>query len=193
MCNLGYMRKCQNSKFSLEELTYLISQSDRNAFNTLFGLLWEPMYLYAASVLMDNTVAKDLVQEVWIDYWERRERVEVQNIKSYLFKAIRYKCYNLLRDLKFNKIQIEAAAAVFTPSEIELEEDVSHLNRKIMNTISDLPKRCQEVFMMSRINQVNNSEIAQRLNISQRSVENQISFALRRLRKELSMAKSLFF
>ena len=187
------MRKGQNNKFSLEELTCLISQSDRNAFNTLFGLLWEPMYLYAASLLMDNAVAKDLVQEVWMDYWERRERVEIQNIKSYLFRATRYKCYNALRDLKFNKIQIEAAAAVFSPSEIELEEDLSYLNKKITDTISGLPKRCQEVFTMSRINQVNNSEIARRLNISQRSVENQISFALRRLRKELYLAKSLFF
>ena len=95
-------------KATPEKLAKMINQSDRNAFNSLFEMLWEPMYIYASSLIMDDSIAKDLVQEVWIDYWQRREAVEVENIKSYLFKAIRYKCYNALRDMKFNQTQIEA-------------------------------------------------------------------------------------
>ncbi|NDV45104.1 RNA polymerase sigma-70 factor [Flagellimonas sediminis] len=185
--------KCSNNKATPEKLAKMINQSNRNAFNSLFGMLWEPMYIYASSLVMNNSMAKDLVQEVWIDYWQRRETIEVQNIKSYLFKAIRYKCYNALRDMKFNKIQIEVAHSICINSEVEMEADLVDLSKRIDQTISSLPKRCQEVFILSRINQVNNKEIAERLNISQRSVENQISFALRRLRKELSAVKSLFF
>ncbi len=185
--------KCSNDKATPEKLAQMINQSDRNAFNSLFGILWEPMYIYASSLVMNDSTAKDLVQEVWIDYWQRRETIEVQNIKSYLFKAIRYKCYNALRDMKFNKIQIEVAHSVYIDSEVEMEADLADLSKRIDETISSLPKRCQEVFLLSRMNHVNNREIAERLNISQRSVENQISFALRRLRKELSTVKALFF
>lgn len=183
----------RNNCATLDRLASLIVKSDRNAFNSLFELLWEPMYTYAGSILMNDALAKDAVQEVWMDYWQRRQEVEVQNVKSYLFRAIRYKSYNTLRDLKFNNTQIEAANSVGISSEIELHEDVIDLSHRIDKALDELPKRCREIFTMSRINQVSNKEIAQRLNISQRSVENQITFALRKLRKDLSTVKSLFF
>lgn len=182
-----------SDKATMEKLAKGVKNSDREAFNTLFGLLWEPMYTYAASVLMDNSRAKDLVQEVWIAYWQRREDVDIHHIKPYLYRAIRYQCYNALRDIKFNEIQIEAANTVCITSEIELEEDATELSGRINTILSGLPKRCQEVFRLSRMYNVNNREIAERLNISQRSVENQISLALRKLREDLSIVKSFLF
>jgi RNA polymerase sigma-70 factor (ECF subfamily) len=187
------MREGYTHKVSLERLARQIRKSDRNAFNTLFELLWEPMYTYAAALIMDDSIAKDLVQEVWIDYWQRREQLDIQKIRPYLYKAIRYKCYNTLRDTKFNETQIEAANSIFIPSEVEMEEDLDELSSRIHHIIGGLPSRCQEVFKLSRINNVNNREIAEKLNISQRSVENQISFALRKLRKDLSIVKFFTF
>src|SRR5690606_9934495 len=141
--------------------------------------------LYAASIIMDDTIAKDLVQEVWLDYWNRRTVLEVQNIKSYLYRAVRYQCYKKLRDTKFNSTQIEIANSLCLPSSIELEEDVTALYHNIELILSGLPKRCQEIFRMSRMNDFTNQQISKKLNISQRSVENNISIALRKLRKEL--------
>lgn len=187
------MKKGHSDKDTIAEYARLVKNSDRAAFNTLFGLLWEPMYTYAASMVMDNAMAKDLVQEVWIDYWQRRADMNIHNIKAYLYKAIRYRCYNTLRDIKFNKIQIEAANSVYITSEIELQEDVTELSGRINETLSGLPKRCQEVFRLSRMYNINNKEIAEKLNISQRSVENQISLALRKLRKDLSVIKVFLF
>lgn len=187
------MREGYNEKVSLERLARQISNSDRNAFNILFDLLWEPMYTYASALIMDDSIAKDLVQEVWIDYWQRRENLDIQRIRPYLYKAIRYKCYNTLRDTKFNETQIEAANSVYVASEVEMEEDLDELYIRIHDTIASLPARCQEVFKLSRINHINNREIAEKLNISQRSVENQISFALRKLRKDLSIVKFFSF
>ena len=175
-----------------DHLAVRVQDSDRKAFNALFSDLWEPMYIYAASLVMDDSLAKDLVQDIWIDYWQRREHVEVKNIKSYLFKAIRYKCYNTLRDVKFNKTQIEAANSIYVTPEMELEADVLELTERIDLSMANLPQRCQEVFRLSRIHNISNKEIAKQLNISHRSVENQISFALRRLRKDLSIVKSMF-
>lgn len=179
----------QQEDKSLDGLMQAVANSDKNAYNSLYELLWEPMYLYASSIIMDDNLAKDLVQEVWLDYWNRRKVLQVKNIKSYLYKAVRYQCYNKLRDSKFNATQIEIANSLSSPAAIELEEDVTALYCKIEIILSGLPKRCQEVFRLSRINDYSNNQIAKALNISQRSVENNISIALRKLRKELSVVK----
>lgn len=174
---------------SLDSLAKAVAKSNKQAFNQLFELLWEPMYLYAASIVMDDNLAKDLVQEVWLDYWKRREVLKVQNIKSYLYKAVRFQCYKKLRDIKFNSNQLEVANSLPSPSSVELEEDVAALYSKIELILSGLPKRCQEIFRLSRMNDFSNQQIASTLNISMRSVENNISLALRKLRKELAVVK----
>ena len=179
----------QEENNSLDAFAQAVANSDKQAYNCLFELLWEPMYRYAASIVMDDNLAKDLVQEVWLDYWNRRKVLQVQNIKSYLYKAVRYQCYKKLRDTKFNSTQIEIANSLPSPSSVELEEDVVALYRKIELIISGLPNRCQEIFRLSRMNDYSNQQIAVALNISQRSVENNISLALRKLRKELAVVK----
>ncbi len=174
---------------TLESLCAAVANSDYRAYNQLFELLWEPMYLYAASIVMDDNLAKDIVQEVWLDYWNRRKVLQIQNIKSFLYKAVRFQCYKKMRDVKFNTTQLEIAHSLSWPSSIEQEEDLAALYRKVERILSDLPKRCQEIFRLSRMNDYSNQQIATSLNISQRSVENNISLALRKLRKELSIVK----
>lgn len=175
------------------DLVVRVKESDQKAFNTLFEILWEPMYSYACSILMNNNLAKDIVQDIWIDFWQRRNQHDIKYLKSYLFKAVRYRCYNHLRDNKFNKIQLEVAHKVSIASAIDQNNDAIELSGKINTIISKLPRRCQVIFRLSRINNIDNKEIANRLDISQRSVENQISVALRKLRKELALARTLFF
>ena len=170
-----------------------VQNSDKEAFNMLFNMLWEPMYTYAASMLPDRSVAEDLVQEVWIDYWQRREEVQIRHIKPYLYRAIRYRCYNALRDSKFTPLQAETAHTITTPAETELEEDVTELSKKIQTIIADLPERCREIFTLSRIHHYSNTEIAGQLQISRRSVENQLSLALAKLRRELYVVRIFFF
>lgn len=174
---------------TLESLCAAVAHSDYKAYNQLFELLWEPMYLYAASIVMDDNLAKDIVQEVWLDYWNRRKVLQIQNIKSFLYKAVRFQCYKKMRDVRFNTTQLEIAHSLSWPSSIEQEEDLAALYRKVERILSDLPKRCQEIFRLSRMNDYSNQQIATSLNISQRSVENNISLALRKLRKELSIVK----
>lgn len=160
------------------------------AFNLLFDLLWEPMYGYATSMVQDNALAQDLVQEIWLDYWNRRESIKVENLKGYLFKAVRYSCYKHLRDTKFNQLQLEVADALVFQNDIEKEELEADLINQVNSILSTLPSRCQEIFHMSRINDFSNKEIAQILNISKRTVENQISTVLRKLRRELSIVRT---
>lgn len=162
-----------------------IQQDDRKAFRRLFDLLWKPLYVFAQSVLMDEFVAKDIVQEVWIDYWNRRKNIENVCIQAYLFKAVRYKIYNHLRNNKLNSVQLEAIQSITVDPEIVLAQDLESTQRKINSTLKKLPLRCREIFNLSRQEGMTNKEIAIHYGISKRTVENQLTFALKKIRETL--------
>ncbi|MEO1012198.1 MAG: RNA polymerase sigma-70 factor, partial [Bacteroidota bacterium] len=79
----------QGQNDTIEKLAALVKGSNEVAFNSLFNQLWEPMFGYAKSILMDEALSQDIVQNVWVDYWNRRKQIETTNIKAYLFKATR--------------------------------------------------------------------------------------------------------
>lgn len=174
---------------SVKALAEQVKNSDQRAFNKLFDLCWEPMFGYAASLIQDETVAQDLQQEVWIDYWKRRENIQTDNIKAYLYKAIRFKCYNYLRDNKIPTSHLEVAETIGIQPTISAKNDAIDLSIRIDKILSTLPQRCQEIFILSRMNDLSNKEISEDLNISQRTVENQISIALRKLKKDLEFVR----
>ena len=161
----------------LHTLHMRIQQGDRLAFQKLFDLLWKPLYIYAQSIVMDEEAAKDLVQEVWIDYWRQ---------------AVRYKVYNYLRDRKFNTVQIEVIEDLLTDEIViddpaTLQENFFTTQSKLNRVLKSLPQRCREIFCLSREEGMTNTEIAIHYGISKRTVENQNTFALKKLREILGM------
>lgn len=171
---------------SIKHLIERIKQSDEKAFSILFDKLWEPLYVYAYSLLDNSSFAKDIVQDVWIDFWERKLEIENDNIKAYLYKAIRYKVLSELRNSKIKESHLE----VFKQLQDEVystpnEEDSSLENPSVIieKTLSVLPDKCQQVFKLSRLNGLKNKEIAEELGISERTVETHISKAIKLLKK----------
>jgi RNA polymerase sigma-70 factor len=167
-----------------------IQQGDNTAFQKLFDSLWKPLYVWAQSVVMDEDIAKDIVQEVWIDYWKRCKKIQNLAIDAYLRQAVRYKVYNYLRDRKFNTVQIEVIQELLTDEltvgePIALQENLTATEGKLHRVLKSLPKRCREIFSLSREEGMSNSDIATHYGISKRTVENQITFALKKLREVL--------
>ena len=146
------MQTDQIQNTEIKKLGEAVRNSNSIAYTKLFDLLWEDMYIFASAILTDQQLAKDITQEVWIDYWNRRKSIESTHIKAYLYKAIRYKCYNSLRSRPFSTTHLEAAKTLPASSFIEEEENLIALNNKIQTVLKDLPKRCQEIFELSRIN-----------------------------------------
>lgn len=176
----------------LHTLHMRIQQGDRLAFQKLFDLLWKPLYIYAQSIVMDEEAAKDLVQEVWIDYWKRCKSIQNIAIDAYLRQAVRYKVYNYLRDRKFNTVQIEVIEDLLTDEiaiddPATLQENFFTTPSKLNNVLKSLPQRCREIFCLSREEGMTNTEIAIHYGISKRTVENQITFALKKLREVLGI------
>ncbi|MGS2761160.1 RNA polymerase sigma-70 factor [Sinomicrobium sp. M5D2P9] len=170
----------------IKSLAVQVQAGNTRAFNQLYTELWEPLYVHARALVMDEDKAKDILQEIWVDYWQRRNKIDTANIRAYLFRAVKYKSYNYLRDHKFNHVQLEAIHALADVVPEQDTEDHAYLFASLIEpSLERLPSRCQSIFKLSRIEGYSNDEIARLLNISKRTVENQISLAMKRLRTDL--------
>lgn len=174
------------------ELAKRIANSDEIAFSSLYNKLWEKLYVFAHSIIMNESEAKDVIQEVWLDYWKRRNEISTDNIEAYLHQAVRYKVYNTLRDIKFNKVQLEVCDELSMDAPVELNHDLDETNLRLNYYINLLPAKCREIFTLSRFEGLDNEEIADKIGISKRTVENQLSIALKSIRNNMEKVVSLF-
>ena len=173
-----------SENLSVDKLFDRIKQGDENAYYTVFETHWERLYSIAFKILSDKEVAKDIVQEVFLNLWEKRETKDISDLERYLARATKFCALKEIRDDHFsNKEELDEIHEMNaeTKNNLELQELQSQIN----DGIKDLPKKCQEVFLLSREEYLTNSEIAQKLNLSKRTVETHISNALKHLRKKL--------
>lgn len=164
-----------------------ISRDDRKAFSCLFRKHWKELYHSAFYVTRNQALSMDVVQEVFVWLWENRKQWTITNVRLYLKSAVKYKVANAIRKEKLQTSMVEGwkernkDRQTHVSSELELEE----LKKVILDFTGKLPPRCREIFRLSRFEHLTNKEIAERLDISEKTVENQITIALRRLRKHL--------
>ena len=156
-------------------------------FEELFRNYFSVLCLFANKIIPDFDSAKEVVHEVFINLWERRNKVDAtKSFKSYLYTSVHNRCLNFVRDhKKFQQnIDIERIKheefSENSDSIVEIE-----MREKIINTIDSLPEKCKKVFELSRYEGFKYSEIAQKLNISVKTVEAQMSKALKILRENL--------
>ena len=166
----------------------LIQQSDEGAFRILFNKHWEALYVFAFSLIEDRSVAKDLVQEVWISFWERRKKIKNDNIKAYLYKSVRFRVYKELRDNKNLNSQLDIIDNIISSNNVDEILDLIDTNSIILDSISKLPPRSKEVFELSRFEGLSNQEISEKLSISKRTVETHITNSLKLLRRNIAFA-----
>ncbi|MDO6738708.1 RNA polymerase sigma factor [Wenyingzhuangia sp. 2_MG-2023] len=175
------------------ELAKRIANSDEIAFSSLYNRLWEKLFVFAQSLIMDEVEAKDVIQEVWLDYWKRRGEISTDNIDAFLYQAVRYKVYNTLRDKKFNKVQLEVCSELSMDAPVELNHDLDEVSMRLNYYVNLLPTKCREIFTLSRYQGLDNEEIADKIGISKRTVENQLSIAVKSIRNNMGKAVSVFF
>ncbi|WP_316791304.1 RNA polymerase sigma-70 factor [Pedobacter frigoris] len=165
---------------------------DDAALEEIYERYWSVLYRSAFNVLRDEAAALDVIQEVFIWFWEHRTTLEVNSIKAYLLIAVKYKVANYIRNGKVRESFYERIPRIELDSEFPDEVlQVKELKEMIDRFVNELPDRCQEVFHLSRNEHLTNREIAQRLGISEKTVENQINKALKRLKLNLGKFSAL--
>ena len=156
-------------------------------FEKLFKAHFSYLCNFAQQYVEDADTAQDICQRVFITLWEKRSEIDSQkSIKSYLFTAVRNRCLNYIRDNKKYRSKIlDIDCGDF---EMGIEEDyfeAEELQNRIKNALDQLPEKCRKVFEMSRFQQMKYREIAEELNISQKTVEAHMTKAMKELRKQL--------
>ena len=155
----------------------------------LFKSNFKDLCYVAVQYVKDSEIAKDIVQEVFFGLWQKKENIDLsKSVRSYLTSAVRNKCLNSIRDhKKFSDTIFESEYHYFKtnykPSDRLIEEE---LKKKITSSIDELPEKCREVFLLSRYENLKYLEIADRLHISVKTVETQMSKALQHLRIRLA-------
>ncbi len=171
--------------FSSEKMHLnLLKEGDQKAFEQVFNGYWSKLYVYAYNILRDKGVCEDIVQEVLVSLWVKRESLEIESLSSFLFTAVRYQVLKVIRSGKVREgfFQEIEKMSMSTPAEQLEQKDLLNL---IEARIDELPGKCREIFLLSRKEQLSNREIAERLGVSIKTVENQITIAIRRLRSDL--------
>jgi RNA polymerase sigma-70 factor (ECF subfamily) len=146
------------------------------------------MHLY----ISEKTVVEELALDLFMHIWENRQTLQIQvSLKSYLFQAARNRCLNELRKQKNTVSLDEISDEIIDAGVYSLEE--TELHNLIQEAVLALPDKCREVFDLSRNESLSNREIADRMNISVKTVEAQITKALKRIKNFLGEVYFYFF
>jgi len=160
----------------------LIKENKERAFQELFNRFWEKLYVSALKTLRNEDTSKDVVQDVFVELWDKRMFLEIRKVESYLYQAVRFKALMQLRKQKLTEIHHQILNNIpyanTTTDIIDFHETRNILTRGMTN----LPSKCKEIFYLSRVQQLTNKQIADKLNLSVRTVETHISNALKKLR-----------
>ena len=156
-------------------------------FEDIFKSHFKSLHIYACSIVKDEAVAEEIVQNVFYKLWEGRSRIRFQqSVGGYLYKAVYYESLNYLKHAKVKaayKAHLNHHKTEYDNSADKVS--VKELQQKIDKAISELPEQCRAIFYLSRFEELKYSAIAAHLGISVKTVENQMGKALRLLRLKL--------
>lgn len=176
------------------DLILSLKKGEEDAYKKLFYQYFEPLTFFANKYLEDIDLAKDMVQGVFSAIYEKREDLKINtSLKSYLYQSIANRSLNQIKSEKLHAEHHESIKHRSSDSFSEEPMEVLELETKIDAAIEKLPNQCQKIFRMSRFDHKTNQEIADELDLSKRTVETQISKALKNLRQALSLAILEFF
>ena len=168
-----------------KELLDGLKQNNVSVFNTIYLHYSKPLYTYLLHKLKDPELCNDVLQDIFVAVWEKRDELIIDiSLKAYLYQAARFKIIDIYRrDVKYQKYLAELAGyIILDPSAITDRIDNRKKLEEIENAVNNLPEKMKEIFILSRFEHQSNRDIASKKNLSQQTVKNQISKALRILR-----------
>ena len=182
------MESRQTMEMDEPDLIHRLQQRDEAAFEQVFKNHYKNLHGYAFAILKDEVMAEEMVQNVFYKLWERHHNLSITgSLSAYLYRAVHNESLNFL---KHQKVRAEHRLYVSHRGESVTATasgklQAKELESKLGAALNELPEQCRTVFQMSRFEELRYREIAERLNISVKTVENHMGKALRILREKL--------
>ncbi|MGO4294276.1 RNA polymerase sigma factor [Chitinophaga sp. RAB17] len=170
------------------ELWQLVREGNLQAYGEIYEQYWETLYESAYWRLYDKAAAKDIVQEVFIYCWQKREQIQItESIVAYLRAAVRFKVLNYLKSEQAREKYRQLAGRELPEITHSTEETIADadLQASYRRELQRLPEKMRQLFIDSRDNGLSIREIAEKHTLSEQTVKNQLSTALKKLREGL--------
>jgi len=176
------------------KITYLQERiarfDDQLAYKELFVQLYNPLLHFAASFVKSKEPAEEIVSDVFMAIWEKRKRIgSISNLKVYLYVAIKNTAINYLArqnkllTTNIEEMELEAESIYFNPEQLLITAEMS---KRVKEIIDQLPPRCKIIFKLVKEDELKYREVAEILNLSVKTIENQLSIALRKIGAAIS-------
>jgi RNA polymerase sigma-70 factor (family 1) len=167
-----------------------VKEGDATAFKKIFEQYWEEMFSIAWRRLGDEDQAKDIVQEIFIHCWNNRHKIEVEEqLAPYLFTALKYSIVrHIYRAARKGTVDLSLSVLQIPDEETHYQDDwrsYEHVHGIIREEINGMPARMQEIFRLSKEQELSVKEISIRLAVSEQTVKNQLHTAMKRVRARL--------
>lgn len=171
------------------ELTLLLQQGNEHAFTEIYNRYWDKLYFIAHKLLKDTDAAEEIVQEVFLILWKKRGALNIKSLTQYLAAMTRYAVYRYLAKDKQNKQQENAIGLSNAGNVAEINIDNKILLEIILKLSNKLPEKCRLVFQYNKLQDQSLADVAELLNISQKTAEGHLTKALRIIRSNFSDAQ----
>jgi len=175
-------------EFQDEQIALRLSKRDEAAFEQVFKTHYKNLHAYAFTILRDEDEAEEMVQQVFFKLWERSEHLSFSgSIAAYLYRAVHNESLNFIKHQKVKADhQMHVAYSMKNRSEQAQPKMIrKELENKFREALNELPEQCRTVFQLSRFEDMKYKEIADKLDISVKTVENHMGKALKLLRTKL--------
>jgi RNA polymerase sigma-70 factor (family 1) len=174
-----------------DELTQLLLKGDEQAFTCIYNHYWKKLYYIAYKLLKDTDAAEEIVQEVFLTLWKKRETLAIQNVTHYLSAMTRYAVYRYLSKEKLSKLREDQLGQINAGAITEIDFDHKILLEMVTELSHTLPEKCRLVFQYNKLQDMSLADVAAELNISQKTAEAHLTKALRLIRANLGNAANV--
>lgn len=166
-----------------------LKNGNHKAFEDLFIAYFQRVKLFICGIVKSEADAEELAQDVFVKLWTNREAIDIEKpLGAYLYTIARNRAFNFLKHKSVEQSYTDTLSfsddVATTPEELLFAREISLL---VEMTVNEMPVQRRRIYLLSRDNGVSNGDIAERLGISKKTVENQLSLALQELRKVISL------
>ena len=179
-------------KGTLENIKHIVDKGQATAFTDFYTQYFKKLLIESDKYVSDIQVAEEIVQDVFVKIWQRSVDLDqIQSLKSYLYRSVINASINYVNRRKSLEQHHQKIASEFTEQDVEQLDEENELIVLLFAEIEKLPPKCREIFKLNRFERLKYKEIALRLGISEKTVENHIANALKTLKDAMLGKKQL--